>query len=89
MIHFFTFCISFFVFWPCLNLALPLNPSRGDLVSVQNKRGFELPIQRREVRSGSSLKRGTYPGSTGLGDFLDLYDPTAIAVPMTVVDPAL
>ncbi len=76
MIHFFTFCISFFVFWPSSNLALPVDPSkRGDSIFVQNKRGFELPIRRRVVRSGSSLKRGTYSGNTGLGDFLDLYEP--------------
>lgn len=85
MIHFFAFCISFFVFWPRLNLALPVNPSkRGDSIFAQNKRGFELPIQRRAVRSGSSLKRGTYSGSTGLGDFLDLFYTVAVTIGGTV-----
>lgn len=83
MIHSFAFCISFLVIWPSLNLALPLNSSRGDFVSWKNQRGFELPIQRRVVRSESSLKRSLYSGSTGLGDFLDLYGPTAIVAPLT------
>ncbi|KAI9464918.1 acid protease [Lactarius psammicola] len=80
MIHFFAFCISFFVFWPSSSLALPVNSSkRGD-----NKRGFELPIQRRVVRSGPSMKRGSYSGSTGLGDFLDLFYTVAVTIGETV-----
>ncbi|KAN0127433.1 aspartic peptidase [Lactarius tabidus] len=81
MIHFFVFCISFLVCWPTSNLALPLNPSnRGDLVFGQNKRSLELPIQRRVVRSGSSRRRDTSPGSTGLGDSLDLFYTVAITI---------
>ncbi|KAH9179380.1 acid protease [Lactarius sanguifluus] len=83
MIHFFTFCIPFIVFWPSSILALPVDPStRGEF--VQKKRGFELPIQRRVVRSGSSLKRGTYSGSTGLGDSLDLFYTVAVTIGETV-----
>ncbi len=72
MISFFTFYLSFFVCWPTLNLGLPVNPPNGDdLVFVQNKRGFELPIQRRTLLK----KRGTVSAITGLGDFLDSYGP--------------
>ncbi|KAH9159493.1 aspartic peptidase domain-containing protein [Lactarius sanguifluus] len=83
MILFFIFCIPFLVFWPSSILALPVDPStRGEF--VQKKRGFELPIQRRVVRSGSSLKRGTYSGSTGLGDSLDLFYTVAVTIGETV-----
>jgi hypothetical protein len=57
------------------NLALPVNsPQKGGSGVVPMKRSFRLPIQRRRdvPPSRTSLKRGIYSGSTGLGDFLDL-----------------
>jgi len=73
MISFATLCVTLFTLWPDLNVALPSNSPQGPVTeSVQRKRSFELPIQRRRVvSSGELVKRGVYSGSTGLGDYLD------------------
>ena len=75
MVSFFALYIPLFGLLLDSNLAVPINsPQQGSLVAVPMKRTLELPIQRRRtaLSANASKKRGTYSGSTGLGDFLDL-----------------
>jgi hypothetical protein len=74
MISFVTFCVTFITLWPVPNFGLSFNSSHEPATeSIQGKRTFELPIQRRRTAiSGGFVKRGAYSGSTGLGDYLDL-----------------
>ncbi|KAI0270042.1 acid protease [Gloeopeniophorella convolvens] len=82
------FLHSFFllILLPSQGYALPLSISQRTVSeNVATKRSFELPIRRRTVaRTGEPMKRGTYSGSTGLGDFLDLFYTVPITVGETV-----
>jgi len=82
----FMLVVSLLVFVPNLNLASPVNSTqRGVSEAVRTKRSFELPIRgRRTPFSRGPQKRGTYSGSTGLGDFLDSFYTVSIAVGETV-----
>jgi len=52
---------------------------------LEAKRSFELPIHRRRTPLfRGSRKRGTYSGSTGLGDSLDLFYTVSMSVGKTV-----
>ena len=70
MAPFSTLCISILVLLLDLNFATPL--SSPERVVTHTKRSFDLPIRRTALSEGS-WKRGTDSGSTGLGDFFDLY----------------
>jgi hypothetical protein len=73
MASFSTLCISVLVLLLDLNFASPLSlPERDVSVVAQTKRSFDLPIRRTALLE-RSWKRGTDSGSTGLGDFFDLY----------------
>ncbi|KAH9969769.1 aspartic peptidase domain-containing protein [Russula dissimulans] len=82
----FMLAISLLVLVPNLNLASPVKSAqRGVSEALGTKRSFELPIRgRRTPLSRGSQKRGTYSGSTGLGDFLDSFYTVSIAVGETV-----
>jgi hypothetical protein len=54
-----------------LDLSFALRVSSPERAVVQTRRSFDLPI-RRTALPERLLKRSTYSGSTGLGDFLDL-----------------
>ncbi|KAF8476662.1 aspartic peptidase domain-containing protein [Russula ochroleuca] len=80
MASFSTLCISVLVLLLDLNFASPVNsPERAVSALAQAKRSFDLPIRRTALSEGS-WKRGTDSGSTGLGDFLDLF----YMVPITI-----